>query len=194
MRAHEHGFSLAEMLIVVAILAVAVASAAPSLKAYSEEARPLAAGQLFRGEFRKARSMAIASGAQTALRFEPGPGGMYFSIYRDANHNGVLSADIAAGRDPRVAGPFKLTGPELGVSAAIIENVPAIPPETGMLAPGSDPIRFGRAEMLSFSPLGTATPGTLYLAGRWRQTAVRVNGLSGRVRLMAYAGGRWRER
>jgi prepilin-type N-terminal cleavage/methylation domain-containing protein len=194
MQARERGFTLAEILVVVAILAVVVASAAPSLRAYSAEAKPLAAGQLFKGEFRKARSMAIATGVQTALRFEPGPEGMYFSIYRDGNHNGVLRTDIGAGRDPRVAGPFKLTGPELGVRAAIIEDVPAIPPETGTLPPGSDPIRFGRAEMLSFSPLGTATPGTLYLAGNWRQTAVRVNGESGRVRLMVYAGGRWRER
>jgi prepilin-type N-terminal cleavage/methylation domain-containing protein len=193
MRAHERGFSLAEMLVVVAILAVVVASAAPSLKAYGEAARPLAAGQLFRSEFRKARSMAISGSVQTALRFEPGADGMYFSIYRDGNHNGVLRADIVAGRDPRVAGPFKLTGPELGVQAAIIQNVPAIPPDTGTLPPGSDPIRFGRSELLSFSPLGTATPGTLYLAGRWRQTAVRVNGESGRVRLMVYAGGRWSE-
>ena len=42
-----------------------------------------------------------------------------------------------------------------------------------MLDP-TDPIRFGPSNMLSFSPLGTATPGTFYLAGETLQAGVRV--------------------
>ena len=48
--------------------------------------------------------------------------------------------------------------------------------------------------MLSFSPLGTATPGTFYLAGDHAQAAVRVTGGTARVRLMLWRGGRWQER
>ena len=44
-----------------------------------------------------------------------------------------------------------------------------------------------------FSPLGTATPGTFYLAGDGAQAAVRVIGGSARVRLMTWRG-RWRAR
>jgi hypothetical protein len=48
--------------------------------------------------------------------------------------------------------------------------------------------------MLSFSPLGTATPGTFYLAGGHAQAAVRVTPGTSRVRLMVCRGGRWIER
>jgi hypothetical protein len=57
----------------------------------------------------------------------------------------------------------------------------------------SDPIRFGRSNMVSFSPEGTATPGTFYLAGEYFQAAVRVNGMTSRVRVLVYRG-RWIER
>jgi hypothetical protein len=47
--------------------------------------------------------------------------------------------------------------------------------------------------MLSFSPLGTATPGTFYVTNGRLQAAVRVTGGSGRVRLMVYRGKKWRD-
>jgi len=72
-------------------------------------------------------------------------------------------------------------------------GVPAIPPDSGILDP-SDPIRFGASNMVSFSPLGTATPGTFYLAGEGLQGAVRVTGGSARVRLMVCRGRKWVER
>jgi hypothetical protein len=74
----------------------------------------------------------------------------------------------------------------------INSGAPALPPDCGDLA--GDPIRFGSSDILSFSPLGTATPGTFYLAGDFAQAAVRVTGGSARVRLMVWRGGRWRER
>ncbi len=48
--------------------------------------------------------------------------------------------------------------------------------------------------MVSFSPLGTATPGTFYLAGEGLQGAVRVTGGTARVRLMVCRGRKWVER
>jgi hypothetical protein len=78
------------------------------------------------------------------------------------------------------------------VSVAINPGIPALPPETGLLS--GDPVRFGSSDILSFSPYGTATPGTFYLAGDASQAAVRVTGGSARVRLMVWRGGRWRER
>ncbi len=48
--------------------------------------------------------------------------------------------------------------------------------------------------MLSFSPMGTATPGTFYLAGSFAQAAVRVTPNSARVRVMFCRGRRWVER
>jgi prepilin-type N-terminal cleavage/methylation domain-containing protein len=190
----ERGHTLVEMVIVVAILVIFGTLAVPHIRAYSEEVHLLGGGHVFRGEFRKARSMAATRGVYTALRFESQAGGGWnLSTYADGNHNGVLSSDIAAGIDRRVAGPRRLTTGAGDVRVGINPGTPEIPPERGTLDP-ADPIRFGQSNMLSFSPLGTATPGTFYLAGAHAQAAVRVTPGTARVRLMVCRGGRWIQR
>ena len=190
---NEHGRTLLEMVIVLALVLALAAILTPNLRAYSQEVQLMAAAQAFRGQFREAYSIAIAKNVQTAIRFETGPAGPTYSIYVDGNHNGVLSADIASGVDRRVAGPRPLDAGLARVRVAINANVPAIPPDSGTLDP-SDPIRFGRSNMLSFSPMGTATPGTFYLAGEFAQAAVRVTPESARVRILFCRGRRWVER
>jgi hypothetical protein len=177
------------MAIVLAMSAVAV----PMFRARFADTHILGAGQQFKSHFRLAWSTAVRSGKYTGIRFERvGDGRVFYSVYSDGNGNGVLSADIASGRDHRIAGPYPLSGGAPGVSVAINPGVPDPTPGQGMLS--GDPIRFGKSDILSFSPLGTATPGTFYLAGDAVQAAVRVNGGSARVRLMLWRGGKWRER
>jgi prepilin-type N-terminal cleavage/methylation domain-containing protein len=188
------GFSLVEILVVLGIFGILAGIAIPNLKAYTADAHLLGGGRIFKGEFLKARSVALKTGRYTAIRFESGPHGPCFSVYRDEDHDGVRSDDIQRGRDIRIAGPFPLTGNAPGVRVGINPGVPAIPPDSGSLDPESDPIRFGRSRMVSFSPLGEATPGTFYLASDGGQAAVRVTGNSARVRLMVWRGGRWRQR
>ena len=190
---NERGHTLLEMLAAIAIILITASVAIPHLKAYSVEAHLLAAGRTFKGEFMKARSIAVRSSAQTAIRFEDGRQGPSYSVYMDGNHNGVLSHDIAVGTDRRIAGPLPLNGGASDVRVGINAGVPAIPPDRGVLDP-ADPIRFGASNMVSFSPLGTATPGTFYLAGEGLQGAVRVTGGSARVRLMVCRGRKWVER
>ena len=189
----HRGFSLVELVVVMAAVLLAVAAAAPHIKAYSDDAHLLGASDEFKGAFRRARSMAIGSGANVAIVFDGDGDQARFSVYRDGDHDGVRRADIREGVDPLVEPPVPVTGPVSGVSVAIQPGLPAIPPETGTLA--GDAIRFGPSNVLSFSPLGTATPGTFYLLGRnGRQAAVRVTGGSSRVRTMLWDGGRWSER
>jgi prepilin-type N-terminal cleavage/methylation domain-containing protein len=191
---NQRGASLVEMVITSAILALLAAIGFPYLKAYSNEAHILGAARIFQGEFRKARSMAVRRGVYTAIRFErhTDDEGADFSVYMDGNGNGVRTVDIESGKDVRVAGPFPLDGKAPGVRVGILEGTPTPPPDHGTLDP-SDPILFGRGDILSFSPLGTATPGTFYLAGEGLQAAVRVTNAS-RVRLLFCRGGYWRER
>ena len=191
MRAQGH--TVIELLIVVAVLVILSAIAVPNLKAYVASTRVVGTGLVFKGAFRKAHAIAVARNVETALRFEEAADGWYISTYIDGNHNGVLSRDIEAGVDTRLSGPTPLTAGMAGVRVAINPDTPAVPPETGMLDT-SDPIRFGRSNMVSFSPLGTASPGTLYLAGDGVQVAVRVTASGARVRLLAYSGGRWIEK
>jgi prepilin-type N-terminal cleavage/methylation domain-containing protein len=190
---NERGHTLPELLVAIAIILITASVAIPHLKAYSVEAHLLAAGRTFKGEFMRARSIAVRASAQTAIRFENGPGGPSYSIYGDGNHNGVRSVDIASGKDRRIAGPLPLNGGASDVRVGINPGVPAIPPDRGILDP-ADPIRFGSSNILSFSPLGTATPGTFYLAGEGQQAAVRVTAGSARVRLMVCRGRKWVER
>ena len=187
------GFSIYELVVVLGLALAFAALSAPHLRAYSAESHLVGAGQVFRGEFRKARSMAATRGRYTALRFENHPDGWRLATYMDGNGNGVRAADIAAGIDRRVAPARQLTTGSGEVRVGIIPGTPKIPPDSGTLDP-SDPIQFGSSNMLSFSPLGGATPGTFYLAGPFAQAAVRVTPATARVRLMVCRNRRWVER
>jgi hypothetical protein len=193
MKNNESGRTLLEMLLVLGILMTGVVVVVPALRAYGVESHIVGAGKIFKEEFWKARSVAMRLGVQTAIRFEHLDDGPSFSVYADGNDNGVRTTDIRAGIDRLVAGPIALSGGAPGVRIGINPNVPALPPDTGTLD-AEDPIRFGTSDMLSFSPLGTATPGTFYLAGEGVQAAVRVTGGSARVRVLLNRGKRWVER
>jgi prepilin-type N-terminal cleavage/methylation domain-containing protein len=190
---NERGFSLVEITLAVAVILIFGAVAVPHLRAYAVEAHLLGAGREFKGRFLRARSIAARLGVQTAIRFEEKDGVALYSLYVDGNHNGVRSDEIAKGVDSRIEGPYRLDGEAPGVEVGILPGLSEPPPDTGRLDT-ADPIRFGRSNMLSFSPLGTATPGTFYLAGEGIQAAVRVTGGTARVRLMVTRGKRWVER
>jgi type II secretory pathway pseudopilin PulG len=187
------GYSLLEMVVVMALFMLLCAVAAPALKAYSVDAQLLGAARQFKEQFLFARSLAVLSNRSTAIRFETVEGVTTFSLYEDGGFNGVLATEIAKGVDRRVRGPFLLTGGAPEVRVGINEGVVAIPPDRGTLTT-DDPIRFGRSNMISFSPLGTASPGSFYLATRYEQAAVRVSPGSAKVSVLVCRGGRWRER
>jgi type II secretory pathway pseudopilin PulG len=189
----DHGFSLVEALVAVFIVLAMAGVAFPVFRAHFADAHLVGAGQQFKSHFRLARSEAVRSNVYTAIRFERRDDGtVWYAVYADGDEDGVLSADILSGQDRLVSGPYPLSSGAPGVRVGINPGVPAPPPDHGLLA--GDPVRFGRSDILSFSPLGTATPGTFYLAGDVAQAAVRVTGGSARVRLMIWRGGRWRER
>jgi prepilin-type N-terminal cleavage/methylation domain-containing protein len=190
---HERGRTLIELVVAAGIVSVLAVFTFRQVRAYSVDSHLLGAGYVFKGEFRKARSMATRNNVYTAIRFEEKTAIPRYSVYRDGNFNGVRKEDVAKGIDRRVAGPFFLDAQATGVRVGINPGTPAIPPDKGILDV-ADPIRFGPADMLSFSPLGTATPGTFYLAGESAQAAVRVTPGSARVRLMLCRNGKWVER
>jgi hypothetical protein len=190
---NESGRTLVEMVVAAGIASVLAVFTFRQVRAASVDSHLLGAGYAFKGEFRKAHSMATRNNVYTAIRFEEKAAIPKYSVYIDGNLNGVRKEDIAKGIDRRVAGPFFLDAQAPGVRVGINPGTPAIPPERGILDV-SDPIKFGNADMLSFSPLGTATPGTFYLAGEASQAAVRVTPGTARVRLMLCRNGKWVER
>lgn len=182
------GYSLLELLVVLGILVIGASVALPNVLGFRQEYALTNAARSFKDQFMRARSIATMKNTQTAIRFEKdADGATFYSTYIDGNRNGVLSAEIARGVDSRIAGPFKLDAGQTGVEVGVIPGVTA--PEGGPLGP--EPIRFGNTRMVSFSPLGTGTPGTFYLRTRTSMAGVRVTGGSARVRIMVLRGKRW---
>ena len=190
---NERGQTLLEMLTVLGLAVGSLGWAVPALQAYFHEVQLRSAVMVFQADFRRARSQAVRGNVQTAIRFEQDSDGTWdYSVYVDGDYDGVRSRDIDRGIDVRVAGPHLLRSGAPGVRIGIRPGVSKIPPQRGTLDP-ADPIHFGRSNMVSFSPLGTASPGTLYLAGKFLQGAVRVNGTTARVRTLVWRGG-WSDR
>jgi prepilin-type N-terminal cleavage/methylation domain-containing protein len=185
------GYSLLELLVALGIILIMAAVALPNLVASREEAALFGAALRFRSEFMKARSIAISKNTQTAIRFEADESGVpMYATYIDGNYNGVYAAEITEGIDVRISGPFRLDAGQHGVQVGVLDNAPS--PDGGRL--GTEPIRFGNSRMVSFSPLGTGTPGTFYLKNRGTMAGVRVTGGSARVRIMLLRGKRWIDR
>ncbi|MCG8457077.1 MAG: GspH/FimT family pseudopilin [Holophagales bacterium] len=154
----------------------------------------LAAGEVA-AALGQARMYAIRYQVNVAVRFEETQSGVVLATYRDGDGDGVLARDIDRGIDVECKPPHIITmtagGVELGFPSG---PAPKNPDGSGRrLTRLSDPIRFNRSDMASFSPLGTATPGTVYLTARDRHlVAVRVSQGAGRVRLLYYEAGKER--
>ena len=187
------GYSLLELLVVLALILLMSSVALPNILGYRQEVALMGAAQSFKIQFMRARFIATAKNTQTAIRFETdSTGRTVYSTYIDGNYNGVLASDIAKGLDHKIAGPITLGAGQPGVEVGVLPDAPAPAPDRGPLGP--EPLRFGKARMVSFSPLGTGTPGTFYLRTRTSMAGVRVTGGSARVRIMILRGKRWIDR
>jgi type II secretory pathway pseudopilin PulG len=188
----QSGQTLPETMVALAIFAALGWVGLPALRAWHIRSQLVGVAEVFKGEFRKARSLAIRRNAYTALRFEEREDGVYLRVALDRDFDGVSTSDLNAGIDTWLDEGRRLSD-IAEVRVGVLPGVPEPPPGRGMLDPG-DPIRFGRSNMCSFSPLGGATPGTLYFAGHGLQAAVRVTGSSGRVSTLLWEGDQWRRR
>jgi hypothetical protein len=121
-----------------------------------------------------------------ALRFQAVGTDYRFAPFADGNGNGVRTADILSGID-RQLGPYEQLFEKFpGVMFSLSDGVPDA---DGVLSASPDGVRIGTARILTLSPDGTATSGSLYLAGRGGQYAVRVLGATGRARVLFFNPG-----
>lgn len=127
---------------------------------------------------------AVQRGRSLALRFQQDSDGYGWSVYVDGNGNGVRTADIDSGADPLVTGWIALGA----IAPGVDRGAPAgVPPVDSTALVGDDPVRLGPSDLLSFSPDGQASSGTLYITGRGDRTwAVRVLGATGRIRMSRF--------
>ena len=190
MRAKEQGYQIAELVVVMAILSVLLLFGLPSLARMSAGVRLTLAAAELQSVLREARSLAIRQSTEVAVKFYPRPDGFAtWAVYRDGDGDGVLNRDITAGIDPEVKPPRPLEQLGRRLRFGFPPGAPARDPgdPSSRLPPGGDPIRFNSSDLASFGPLGTSTPGSLYLTdSQSRLMAVRVYGRTGKVKVIVY--------
>jgi hypothetical protein len=177
---------LIEILLAVALLGVTTGVAVPLGTSALDDVRTAAAARYLAARIVSDRMDAIRRSTAVALRFSPMPSDYSFAAYADGNGDGVRTADIARGVDAPVAAPQRLGDNFPGVRFGL---QPGLPDADGAAAGSTDGVRIGVARLLTMTPDGTATSGTLYVQGRRAQYAVRVLGATGRTRVLKYDTG-----
>jgi Tfp pilus assembly protein FimT len=157
---------------VTAVAGILAAAAVPQLTATIERTRTSSAARYLAGRLAFVRTQAVARSANVALVLTPASDTSTLAIYVDGNGNGVRVRE-AGGVDQLLSAPvrFSTMFPHVTIST----QDPADPPAAETTA------------LMSFTPLGTASSGTLYLRGRdGSQYAVRVLGGTGRTRVLRF--------
>jgi prepilin-type N-terminal cleavage/methylation domain-containing protein len=188
------GFSLTEVLVGLALLGILITASVPLLAETLARERLHAAGWEMAVLLRGLRQRAVSEGVGFGLRFLQSGGTWNYSLYRDGNGNGILTSDIVSGKDPLVRGPEAPGTLHDGIRFGFPDaGVPQVPPGTGPILNLADPIKFGGSDILSFSPSGSISSGTLYLTDGRRVLAVVVYGPTGRIRSLRFDPGEgWR--
>jgi prepilin-type N-terminal cleavage/methylation domain-containing protein len=182
----NRGYSLLEVLTVISILGIILLVAVPAFANHRRRLAVTAAADSLRSIFREVRSRAVDRSRNSGVKFTETPSGWTYTFYDDGNGDGVTNDDIKSGTDPYVAGPFpldfQLKPVTLSVGTTTIKD-----PDGDKLTPGDRPLQFGRSTICSFAPLGSGTPGSIYITDSASQLyAIRVLGATGRVRIMRY--------
>ena len=190
------GVSFVELMLCLGAVTLLVGMAGPAVLAMRDDVAARAAVRYVASEAMLARFQATRRGAAVGIRFERISTGYQFTSYVDGNGDGIRAADIARGVDRMLQPAQSLRDRFPSVGFALAANVPPI---AGKQVAGSEfqPIRLGSGNTLTFSPVGTATSGSLYLRGRsGQQYAIRILGTTGRLRVLHFDAqrGSWQDR
>jgi prepilin-type N-terminal cleavage/methylation domain-containing protein len=194
---NRSGFTLAEVAATLALLAIAAAFLFPVAADLERAHRANAAAREIGTTLQALRWRSVATNRSHGLYFRNDARGWHWFVVGDGNGNGLRTREVRSGTDPTLSGPHRVEdsvpGARLGFPPATW--LPRIPPATGAIRDRSDPVQFGRSDLVSFSPLGRASSGTLYVTdGRHALRGIVLFGPSARVRVwrLDLREGRWR--
>lgn len=185
----QRGYSLAEALTVLGILALLALVTLPAFANMNRRMALRAATADLRSLLHETRSRAIAANKHHGLKFTESGGIWHITVYDDGDGDGIRNEDIKKSIDRPVAAPR----PVFRESRIIAIGLP----QKGIKDPDGDPLKgpvaFNRSTICSFSPIGAATPGSIYLTDGHDLWCVRVSGATARIRVLRYdlAKKRW---
>jgi hypothetical protein len=189
---NQQGAALIDVVFTLGLVAILAGIAIPTWHATRQQGAARAGARFLATRLQQVRMEALKRNVAVALRIDPDTLDL-LAVYADGDGDGVLESDVARGADPLIE-PARRLSDFTSVALRIGRDVPE-PESRTVLTAGSDPLRVGRSSLISFSPLGTGTSGTLYLAAdEGPQMAVRIFGATGRMRVLRFeeATGQWR--
>lgn len=188
----ERGATVVDVVLALAIVAVVAGISVPASATVIDAGRARHAAAFISSRFRLARIEAVNKAANVGVVFDFVNGHWTLRVCRDGTGNGLRRAEIGSGADPCFDGPHEIRALFPGVEIAVDSRLTGPAGEPG----SPDPVRFGTADLASFSPAGSCTAGSLFLRSLGGlQYVVRVSGMNGRSRVFRYDLGAhlWRE-
>jgi type II secretory pathway pseudopilin PulG len=184
------GYTLLEAMFVVALSLTLGAVATPQLLAAADDLRVAGAVRYIATKLQQTRMEAVSRSSDVGWQFVSTITGYAYAPYLDGNNNGIRTREIQSGIDSRIGPIEQLADRFSGVDFGVVPGLPAIDP--GGTPPGSDPIKLGSSNILTFTSLGTSSSGSLYVRGsRDIQYAIRILGETGKVRVLKFDARAW---
>jgi Tfp pilus assembly protein FimT len=184
---NDHGYSLADMLVVLAIIGMSVSVTMPAFNSMRHRGAVRAASAEIRSIFFVARMRATSRGHNYGIRFQKFGNEWRYAEYEDGDNDGLRTDDINKGIDRPLFTPRPVLLTDRGVATIGVLSKTITDPDGAKLTPTASPVQFGNSQICSFSSLGESTSGTIYLTdGVGGIYAVRVYGATAKVRTLRY--------
>jgi Tfp pilus assembly protein FimT len=173
---HNGGYTFLEILFTSALVCILAGISVPSIVTVVDRSRGAGAARYLATRIALARARAVARSVTVALHFHDDGRGVSFAMVEDGNGDGVRTRDIDQQIDRIIEDRVLLSdlfpGAAIGVAAG---------------SPATDAVALSGTTILSFTPEGTATSGSVYVTGRdGTQWVVRVLGVTARARVLRY--------
>jgi Tfp pilus assembly protein FimT len=182
----QDGAAFIDIVVATCLVVVISAMAVPVVGGTLDRERTIIGTRHLAAQLQRARLEAVTRARSVALRIELIDDRTRLRLYADGNGNGVRQKEIDSGVDVPLTPASWLDEQSGNVALRVNQLVTAVT-GPGTLAPGDDPLHIGNTTLLSFSPAGSATGGTLYVARpHGPQMAIRIFGATGRVRVLMF--------
>ncbi len=180
------GAALIDIIVATSLCVILAAIAVPVVGGTLERERTIVGARYLAGQLLRARLESLKRARAVALRIELVDGRTLFQLFADGNGNGVLQRDIDRNIDLPLAPLEWLDHQAREISLRLNQDVTEVA-GTATIRRGDDPLRIGNTSLLTFTPVGSATSGTLYVAApQGPQMAIRVFGATGRIRMLMF--------